>query len=88
VIVKAVRKNWVVAEDVAADGSYPIAIWPKLRSILAAPIRDLTDADCDVLGTLSFDSAQTLAENHFDDPAAEEICKIVATCVYCILREG
>jgi hypothetical protein len=41
-----------------------------------------------VPGTLSFDSAHSLAENRFNDPAAEEICRIVATCVYRILREG
>jgi hypothetical protein len=91
-IVKALKEKRIVASDIPPGAKYPddIRVWKRIRSVLAAPLRDYDEfgPQGEVLGTISFDSSKPLTALHFDKEGAREICRISASCIYRILKEG
>ena len=89
IIVRAFQQRKPFAEDVGLDGvvGMPVPVWPELKCVLAAPIRDFNDPLCQPLGTINFDSNRTLEEAHFKGKRAEEICLLYASSIYDLLKD-
>ena len=89
VIVRAFQQCTVIAEDVGSDRvvGMPVPVWPELKCVLAAPIRDFNDPQCQPIGTINFDSNRTLEEAHFKGKRAEEICLVYASSIYDLLKD-
>ncbi len=64
-----------------------VAVWPDIRSVIAAPIRDFDDPDCVPLGTISLDCDRTLEALKLDQVESQEMARIYAAAVYRLLKE-
>lgn len=89
VIVRAFKERDVKAKNVAPSevSGMPVAVWPELKCVIAAPIRDFNDPQCKPLGTINFDSNRTLEEVHFEGKRAQEICRVYASSIYDLLKD-
>lgn len=85
VIVRAFKDKDIKQENVPDDAvkGMPLEIWPDLKCVLAAAIRDYAEADSDtqVLGVINFDANRTLEQAHFDGAQAREICRLFAQAI-------
>ncbi len=92
VIAKAFKRRHVIAEELPPNhlDQTPQGIrdmvWKDIRCVLAAPIRDFSKSDSEILGTISFDTSQPLSSIKFDTPSAKDICVLYARAIYDLLK--
>lgn len=90
VIVNAFDSHDVKRKDLKPeerDKPGGIPIWEKMRCVLAAPIRDFENANCEPLGTFSLAGSLSLKQLGWDTVEAERICRILASGIYELLKE-
>jgi hypothetical protein len=92
-IAQAFNTKEILAENLPINGTRNLPrrlvnrIKPNLRCVLAAPLRNFDDDAFESIGTVSFDSSKSLREIGFDKQGAKDIAKLVAECIFLLLRE-
>jgi hypothetical protein len=92
VISKSYKRKEVIAEELPYDHNklYPDnisnKIKPTMKCIIAAPVCNFDDDAELPLGTVALDSSKTLRETGFSTQEAKDIIKLIAECVYFLIR--
>lgn len=88
VIAKAFCQGTVIARELSPEWRESTrpdvgqVVWSDIRTVLSAPIKDFTDPNSEVLGTVTFDSSAAMNVVKFDKENAADIAALMAACIY------